>query len=457
MNARNSRKGTALLLSMMFVMLFSALAVSMATMSGANLTTAENQQKSNDARNAAESGLEIIRGWISHVSIPGTIAEHSRFSALTTELQDLLQPLQNVTIIVHSDAIHIEPITIDAATQKSFRAYIRPTSYDIFEIFIIGYAGDFSRPLRVNFNYGERANTVFNYGVATRGPLSLHGNILLEGVNVSVEADTYIESLGHNLALEIIGNSKIAGSVSIANNDAYVDLQGGQAGIGGETGQDAIDNHVAFGVPPTEFPEPDPEHFEQWATNTYDPEDDSADVYENIRIPAGTNPHFSSQTTLRGVTYIETPNVVTFSGGVTIEGVIVGDGDWNDDSATNQLNFTGNISSYCVSSLPYEPQFEGLHDQTGTFILAPGFKASFGGNVQTVNGAIAANGIEFHGDAGGTIAGSVINYSDTQMLLSGNSDLYFNRSGLTEIPAGFVPELVIYYDPQSYAEAGFLF
>jgi hypothetical protein len=84
--------------------------------------------------------------------------------------------------------------------------------------------------------------------------------------------------------------------------------------------------------------------------------------------------------------------------------------------------------------------------------MAPGFAASFGGNFGTLNGAIVANGIEFYGTAGGTINGSVINYSDTPMILSGNSDLIFNRTGLTEVPAGFGPEIIMHYIPSSYQE-----
>jgi len=55
--------------------------------------------------------------------------------------------------------------------------------------------------------------------------------------------------------------------------------------------------------------------------------------------------------------------------------------------------------------------------------------------------------------AGGTVNGSIINYSDeTTMSISGNSDLYFNRSGTSQVPAGFVPEIVLQYDPSSYSE-----
>jgi hypothetical protein len=84
--------------------------------------------------------------------------------------------------------------------------------------------------------------------------------------------------------------------------------------------------------------------------------------------------------------------------------------------------------------------------------MAPGFGLSFGGSFDALCGAIAGNGIEFHGNAGGVINGSVINYSDEEMTLTGNSDLYFNRSGITEAPAGFVPEIILEYDPDSYSE-----
>ncbi len=68
-----------------------------------------------------------------------------------------------------------------------------------------------------------------------------------------------------------------------------------KAGIGGETGQDAINNQAKFGVPPAEFPEPMPGFsFEPYAVNVLDEDADmSANAsYDNLRIPAGLNPHF---------------------------------------------------------------------------------------------------------------------------------------------------------------------
>jgi hypothetical protein len=130
----------------------------------------------------------------------------------------------------------------------------------------------------------------------------------------------------------------------------------------------------------------------------------------------------------------------------------VGDGDIDDDSATNRIEFRGDVSSRPVTDLPQTEQFAAIRGETGTFAVAPGFHLAFGGSFDTLNGAIAANGIQFFGNAGGIINGSIINYSDKDMTLTGNSDLYFNRSGLTEVPAGFIPEIILQYDPASYTE-----
>jgi hypothetical protein len=201
-------------------------------------------------------------------------------------------------------------------------------------------------------------------------------------------------------------------------------------------------------------PEPVPSVFEPYVTTVIDSNTDTTSdaTFENPRILANTNPTFSGQVTLKGIVFIETPNVVDFAGGVDITGIIIGDGDVTDNSGQNKITFSGNVSSHPVTELPEAAQFDGLREQTGTFVMAPGFHVSFGGSFDALCGAIAGNGVEFFGNAGGIINGSVINYSGEQMILSGNSDLYFNRSGTTEAPAGFVPEITLEYNPDSYLE-----
>jgi len=248
------------LVSMIVLAVISSLAVSICSFSGMNVQLAGNQRKTNQARFCAESGLEVMRYWLSGISIPGDIAPDQRFNYIADSLRNELSSagISNISVSYSGSDIAVPAVVLDSAASRHFSAEILPLDTNTVQVNVTGSYASLTRSIRVNYQYSERANTAFDFGVATRGPLSLKGNIELEGVNIDVESDVYIESPNSLLALSIIGNSRIAGDVHIASPDAYVDLQGGQAGIGGETGQAAVDNHVSFGVLPTEFPEPCP-------------------------------------------------------------------------------------------------------------------------------------------------------------------------------------------------------
>ena len=454
-------QGAVLIISMIFVLIFSALAVSMATLSSTNVQLASNQHKVDCALASAESGLEVTRFWLSRVIIPSSTSSSSYFSTINSALHNDLatNSISNVYPASDGSIIAIPSVTLGSAQEQSFHAVITPlpTALDpnVIHVDVTGVYGSVTRTISVDYVFGPRPDTVFDYGVATKGSLSLSGNAEIEGPNnVSVDSDVYIASESSLSALTMTGNSKIGGSVKIGNPNATADL-GARASIGGETGEAAL-NNVFIGADQPEFPTPDPGYFEQYVQNVFDPATDTTTdlTLENIRIPPDTNPTFSGNITLNGIIYIETPNVVTFSGGTTITGIIVGNGDDEDNSGTNQILFRGSVDSSPVSALPDESQFADIKDETGTFIVAPGFSLSFGGNFNalTLTGAIAGNGIEFFGNSGGTINGSIIDYSDGTMTVTGNSDVYFNPSGTTEIPAGFLPSIGLQYDPDSYVE-----
>lgn len=279
------------------------------------------------------------------------------------------------------------------------------------------------------------------------------GNVQIQVVNSSSANSVFIESLSNDEALEMIGNAQIQGDVSIVNPDAYVGL-GGNCQIGGETGQDAVDNHVTFGADTVEFPTPDLAQFERFATNIVDSSvsTNGNRTFENIRIIAGTDPNFNGNIDITGVVYIESPNHVIFSGNATIIGVIVAQGDMDVPDSQDLLDFSGNLSCQGVSQLPQGSQFDELREMTGTFILAPGFHVSFSGNFETITGVIAASGISFDGNARGTITNSVINYSDNPLAITGNSDLIIDRSNSVSNPSGFGSSIELVFDPGSYSE-----
>lgn len=71
-NAYQKHRGVALLVSMIFIVIFSALAVSLAGMTGANAQLASNQHKINAALAAAQSGIECAKYIASTLSPPKT-------------------------------------------------------------------------------------------------------------------------------------------------------------------------------------------------------------------------------------------------------------------------------------------------------------------------------------------------------------------------------------------------
>jgi hypothetical protein len=280
----------------------------------------------------------------------------------------------------------------------------------------------------------------------------MQGNVDVEGYNENIEASVYIESSNDNLALAMTGKSAIAGMVSIANSSAFVDI-GNKSSVYGAEGTDAL-AHITIGVDMCEFPVPDPTEFEHYTEgNVFDPATDPTTnvTLTNVQIPANANPSFAGHAIIQGVLYIKAPNIVSFTGNAEVHGMIVAEGDLDQPSEENHLDFGGEVESYDVSTLPAEA-FGDLVQQTGTFILAPGFSVSFRGSFDTLNGVIAASGVEFSGNAGGTINGSVINYSDSCMTLEGNTDLMFNRSGVQENPAGFEPYTTLEFVSDSYYE-----
>lgn len=461
-NGKTKRNGIALVMTLIFIMVFMAMSAGMMTMSSHNAIAASNLKAGNLARSTAESGIELLRYWMNEVTIPASMTKDQLFAHTITELKTVLDDRSIAAVVDEAGSLWIGPVMIDAVENRVFSAVLSLGESQGIDIRITGTNNALSRTLVSAFTYGlhseEGKYLGFDFGVATKGPLSL-GNLLLDGVNASIEADVYIESMNTNDALDI-NNAQIAGDVKIVNPSGLVGMSGGQSSIGGEQGSAAIDNHVEVGVAPADFPIADPVHFEQYVNGITINSANKASysnntTLENVRIAAGTNPKFTGNTVIKGVVYIESPNVVEFGGNADITGLIVGDGDMTDNSKTSQINFTGTVNSQSVSQLPAETKFDGLRNETGTFLMAPGFAIAFGGNFGTLNGCIVANGVRTYGNAGGEIGGSIINYSTEPMDLSG-SDLLFNKSGITDVPSGFILKNTnlwsINYAPSCYTE-----
>lgn len=122
-SAHTMRKGAVLIISMIFVLVFSALAVSMASISGTNLQLASNQHELDLALASAESGLEVMRYWHTRVTIPNTTVQSDYFSTIVNSVQNDLAANNISNITVNNDG-SIAPVTLQTASGQTFTGQI---------------------------------------------------------------------------------------------------------------------------------------------------------------------------------------------------------------------------------------------------------------------------------------------------------------------------------------------
>lgn len=453
--AYRKRRASALIVSMMFVLIFSALAISMMTMSGTNIQLASNHHNVNNALVAAQSGQEVIRYWLSRVRFSSSTPQANYFATIVAGLKDDLSDKGITNVVLQNDG-SIEAVALNSNTGLTFDGQM---SIDLsqsppkLQTRVTGHSGDIARTITILYNIQPYVFPIFNFGLATKGPVNFPGNPTITAVNAAWEADIFIESATNPIAMLTIGNLNFAGEVNIGNPTANVDFQRDVI-IAGDHGQAAIDNHVSIGNDSPEFPVPDTERFRAYATGpliTSSTDLSKGMTLINATIKSGTNPVFQQSVIVQGVLFIESPNRVTFARNMALQGLIVADGDViNADPASRRIDFMGNFAS---GPYPSDPQFDALRAEEGTSILAPGFFTTFGGNFSTLEGVVAVSGAHFSGNVNAQIKGSIINYSNSPTVVEGNAVMNFNRAGSTKIPAGFDLCRELDYVPTSYAES----
>ena len=448
-------RGSALVMAMILIVICSVLAVSMAAISSANIQVASNQHNVGLALASAESGLEIQRYWLTPVRMPSTTAPANYYSTIINALQYDLDANGISNIVLNNDG-SIEPVSLESFTGQTFTGQISPDpcNYTLLHVYSTGGNGQVIRTIKVDFDIEPYKHPIFNYGLATRGPLNFTGNPTITAVNSSWEADMYIESPSDLTAVTVGGNLNFAGDIEIGNPAAAVDFAGDVL-IGGEHGTPAVTNHVTIGSEPVDFPTPDVDRFEKYATGDLIDESLDLSTYTNIlvncKIAPNTNPVFPKSVKIQGILFIKSPNIVTFTNNVALEGMIVADGDISNPG-TNRIDILGNFAS---GPYPAGPEFDDIRSEQGSSIIAPAFAMSFQGNFSTLEGVVAVNGVVFSGNVNAIIKGTIINYSDTPMVIEGNAVMNFDRMATTKIPAGFDTLRVLTYKPSSYEEVAF--
>jgi hypothetical protein len=177
---------------MIFILVFSALAVSMASLSGVNLQIADNQRKANSALSAAQSGLECGKYLIAQTSL--TLAG---MPTMNTGLNYVTPAQANTVWITLCSQVQGQPWVAGQATQPSNDEIITPAisfgqanaSFKVrfyrddtnsIQLEGIGVDGQVKRQVSINSEI-TKDNEVLNYAIASRGRMWLTGDSTIHG------------------------------------------------------------------------------------------------------------------------------------------------------------------------------------------------------------------------------------------------------------------------------------
>ena len=174
----HSRSGIAMILAIILLAVFSSLCLAMVSMSSSNVRSADNHRRAGRALASAQSGLEVVRFAMSPVYMTATIVPADRFAFLADFLANDSGStnLSNVTVSYDEAS---QPVSINLASSlnsegQSFAATIQPTAdVKVLQVDVTGTAGSLDRDIRVSYKFDIRMHNVFDFGVATKGPLDL--------------------------------------------------------------------------------------------------------------------------------------------------------------------------------------------------------------------------------------------------------------------------------------------
>ena len=455
--ARHTRRhGSITILTMIFLVLFTSLALAFHASSDLSLRQARNYRYAQTAQTVAESGLAYMIAVLGVQTIPAEAAKTDLLLAVANTTSTTMDGMANLgggQVVFDGTTVRVPAIASESGN-ASFRAEISedPAGSNLW-LTVTGTWMGVDRQVSMRLEPVNKISNVFDYGVASKGKITIGGHGMVMGVNDRHEADILSATYTDLEAVAITGSSRLDGDICTANPDSSVYISGSPT-IAGTSNPALFGQYIHIGVGQTDFPEVSTAAYVPLATNTLVGNNFNSDVeLVNVRIPAGANPRFGAGVSIRGVLYVEQPNQVEFSGHVNIQGVIAtadaGDNAYDD----NTIRFRGSVSSQGVETLPdNDSRFAELREMPGSMILAPGFGLDISGSFDCINGAIACDKFSMTGNAGGIIRGPIICYGDTEFELWGSAEARIDRSFYTGALPGFEQPVQLEAQGETYTE-----
>jgi len=464
------RRGVTALLAMLFLVLFSTLAIGFYA-----ATTTSSQIASTDetiARSylAAESGMDFMRYQLANVKVGTATPSYQVLDKLYASLQTQLNGTYNITngpeanrsIVKNGNTISIPGpagslIYLDNAHQSGFHVMITDTAGEIV-VKVDGAHGGTTvgRAFQMDFSRQQKATSVFDNAVFSEGGITIKKGAITTTTGVDAKIATVMSALSNGTSITMTGGL-VGGKLTIMD-DATVSVSGGS--VDGATMvreiMDPTAGHITQTSKAPDMPDIDPTAYKVYATNPFVASTKKT-TRKNTIIRAGTGTPsspviFNANDTLQGILYIESPNCVKFMGDFTCQGFIVMEKSPTSPS-TDYLDFRGNFAQ---DTVPNKPEFDNLRVTTGISLLAPTASVAMSGSVDSIfKGNVICDKFSFAGSANIQFDnGSLItlNPNPGSATFNGKTVL-FSSTGASNMPQlGFNYSQFFSPKPSTYAE-----
>ena len=441
------------MMAMLFLILFSVLALGFYSMVTTSQQVAGSEQRVAHAFTAAESGMEFMRYQLSRVVLPSGTTESNMISETYADLQSLLNGSGNLagnSLALSSDVIYIPSgttnyITIDS--NSKFRATVRrnltsPTNELIVHTVGVYGSKNATRAIEMRFK-PQFSSDFFTYSMASAGGITMTNGTVTDTTEIQAGLmTTYTGSPALNLT-----GGTLEGEIAVTGSTSQINLAG--TSVSGTTNSTTILSDYTHILPPPPLPTFNTDVFAPYATNTWT--NASKTPFINTRVPAGKNPSFKGGDVIEGILYIESPNTVEFKGDVIVRGMIIFQNTGTD--AVNTMEFKG---SAFVEPVPDGAAYDSLRAITGIGILAPTTAVTFKGESGTsVEGSIIVSKFVDMGSADIAINnGSLIATSPTAnaIVLGGQSLTFSGNASYNPPSMGVVSDQKFEPQPRTYLE-----
>ena len=222
------RRGATAIIAMLYLVLFSSLAVGFVAATNTAVQVAYNDDAAQRAILAAESGVEFVSFYLGRLNVDKKTAPEDMMDVVFNQLGIMLNGSPNLaggSISLVNDVIQIpaDPTQYVRVNDESgfgrFRASIEmkplapPTPTDPLpvpelRVKVAGYHKDFSsnaRGIMLDYQIETKRGKRFQFGVASKGPIILRSNAQIRGLNDHAMGSMLTTTI-QNPAVSMAGN-----------------------------------------------------------------------------------------------------------------------------------------------------------------------------------------------------------------------------------------------------------